>query len=464
MDKISVRAARLAEAVGRKVRLQGWLRTRRDSKGGFSFLEINDGSCLGNIQVIADQKLANYESEITSLNVGCSLDIEGELRESGGKGQATEIHASNVTLVGECDGESYPLQKKRHSFEKLREWAHLRPRTNTFGAVARVRNCICNSIHQFYQEQGFLYVHTPVITASDCEGAGAMFQVTTLNLDQIAKKEIPKIDYAQDFFDRPAYLTVSGQLEGEIFACAMGKIYTFGPTFRAENSNTSRHLAEFWMIEPEVAFNELTDNMDLAESFIKRICGDALEKCGEDMELFDQHVEKGLIDTLKGVVSSEFVRLPYTEAVEILNKCGEKFDYPVKWGIDLQSEHERYLTEKHFKKPVILYNYPLTIKPFYMYCNDDGETVRAMDVLVPRVGEIIGGSQREHRLEILKQRMLDQKLNPDDYWWYLDLRRFGTVPHAGFGLGLERAVQFVTGMANIRDVIPFPRTPGNADF
>jgi len=464
MEKISVRAARLAGAVGKTVRLQGWLRTRRDSKGGFSFLEINDGSCLGNIQVIADQKLANYESKIASLNVGCSLDIEGEVRESGGKGQATEIHASRVTLVGECDGESYPLQKKRHSFEKLREWAHLRPRTNTFGAVARVRNCICNSIHQFYQEQEFLYVHTPVITASDCEGAGAMFQVTTLNLDQIAKKAIDKIDYTQDFFDRPAYLTVSGQLEGEIFACSMGKIYTFGPTFRAENSNTSRHLAEFWMIEPEVAFNELTDNMDLAESFIKRICRDALEKCDEDMQLFDQHVEKGLIETLQGVVSSEFVRLPYTEAIEILNNCGEKFDYPVKWGVDLQSEHERYLTEKHFKKPVILYDYPRTIKPFYMYCNDDGKTVRAMDVLVPRVGEIIGGSQREHRLDILTQRMLDQKLNPDDYWWYLDLRRFGTVPHAGFGLGLERAVQLVTGMANIRDVIPFPRTPGNAEF
>ncbi len=464
MEKISVRDARNAASIGRQVRIQGWLRTRRDSKGGFSFLEINDGSSQGNIQVVAANNLDNYETVVLGLSVGCSLDIAGEVRESGGRGQATEIHASSVALVGACDPESYPLQKKRHTFEKLREWAHLRPRTNTFGAVARVRNCICNSIHQFFQEQEFLYVHTPVITASDCEGAGAMFQVTTLDIDKIAPKSIEKIDYGQDFFGRRAYLTVSGQLEGEIFACALGKIYTFGPTFRAENSNTSRHLAEFWMIEPEMAFYELSDNMDLAESFIKRICRDALERCPEDMQLFDEHVEKGLIETLQGVIASEFVRLTYTDAIGILESCGQQFDYPVKWGTDLQSEHERYLTETHFKKPVILHDYPLGFKPFYMYCNDDEKTVRAMDVLVPRVGEIIGGSQREHRLERLQQRMLDQQLNPDDYWWYLDLRRYGSVPHSGFGLGLERAVQFVTGMGNIRDVIPFPRTPGNAEF
>lgn len=464
MNKISVKQARLPESIGQSVVVQGWVRTRRDSKGGFSFLEINDGSCVGNIQVVADKQLANYETDVLQIAVGASVSVHGEVRASVGGGQATEVHAVSLTLLGNADPEHYPLQKKRHSFEKLREWAHLRPRTNTFGAVARVRNCICNSIHQFFQEQEFLYVHTPVITASDCEGAGAMFQVTTLNLDAIAKKQLPAIDYAQDFFGRRAYLTVSGQLEGEIFACALGKIYTFGPTFRAENSNTSRHLSEFWMIEPEMAFYELSDNMDLAEAFIKRIVRDALTRCAEDMALFDQHVEPGIIKTLTGVLDSQFVRLPYSEAIEILVKSGHKFEYPVEWGTDLQSEHERFLTEQHFCCPVILYDYPKHIKAFYMYCNDDGKTVRAMDVLVPRVGEIIGGSQREHRLDLLKGRMLEQHLNPDDYWWYLDLRRFGTVPHAGFGLGLERAVQFVTGMSNIRDVIPFPRTPGSAEF
>jgi asparaginyl-tRNA synthetase len=464
MKTSSVKAARMPDAIGQPVRLRGWLRTRRDSKGGFSFLELNDGSCLGNIQVVAPASLPNYEQEILHLGVGCSLSVEGEVRASAGKGQPTEVHASNVTLIGACDGESYPLQKKRHSFEKLREWAHLRPRTNTFGAIARVRNCICNSIHQFFQEQDFLYVHTPVITASDCEGAGAMFQVTTLNLDQIAKKPIDQLDFGQDFFHRRAYLTVSGQLEAEIFACSMGRVYTFGPTFRAENSNTSRHLAEFWMIEPEMAFFELPDNMELAEALIKRIIRDALAKCPEDMALFDEHVEPGLIAVLQSVADSEFVRLPYTEAVAILAQSGQKFDFPVEWGIDLQSEHERYLTEVHFRRPVILHDYPRGIKPFYMYCNDDGKTVRAMDVLVPRVGEIIGGSQREHRLEPLLERLAAQHLKPEDYWWYLDLRKFGTVPHSGFGLGLERAVQLVTGMANIRDVIPFPRTPGSAEF
>jgi asparaginyl-tRNA synthetase len=463
-EKLSVKQARLPECIGKTIKIEGWVRTRRDSKAGFSFLEINDGSCLSNLQIIADANLSNYESQIKTLNTGASVAVEGLMKESGGKGQATELVAKSVVVYGEADPETYPLQKKRHSFEKLREWAHLRPRTNTFGAVARVRNCICNSIHQFFQEQEFLYVHTPIITASDCEGAGAMFQVTTLDLDKIAEKEIKNLDFKQDFFQRRAYLTVSGQLEGETYACALGKIYTFGPTFRAEKSNTTRHLAEFWMIEPEMAFYELEDNMDLAEAFIKRIAKDAITLCPEDMQLFNEHVEPGLIEALQKVVDSQFVRLPYTEAVEILTSCGQKFEYEVKWGSDLQSEHERYLTEQHFKSPVILYNYPRKIKPFYMYCNDDEKTVRGMDVLVPRVGEIIGGSQREHRLEVLEARMAEQGIPAEDYWWYSDLRRFGTVPHAGFGLGLERAVQFITGMTNIRDVIPFPRFPGNVEF
>ncbi len=466
MTKISVKTARQETSIGQTATIQGWVRTRRDSKAGFSFIEINDGSSQGNIQIIADTTLSNYESEIKNLTAGCSLTAVGEIKASGGQGQKTELFASSLTVHGWADPEQYPLQKKRHSFEKLREWAHLRIRTNTFGAVARVRNCICNSIHQFYQEQGFLYVNTPIITASDCEGAGEMFQVTTMNLNQIAKQQIEKLDYKFDFFDKPTFLTVSGQLEAETYACAMGKVYTFGPTFRAENSNTSRHLAEFWMVEPEVAFNELPDNMDLAEAFLKRIFRDALENCAEDMQFFNDFVDetKTLIQRLQKIVESEFTRLPYTEAIEILKSCGEPFEYAVEWGTDLQSEHERYLTEKHFQNPVILFNYPRSFKPFYMYCNDDGKTVRAMDVLVPGVGEIIGGSQREHRLEMLESRMKEQDLNIDDYWWYADLRKYGTVPHAGFGLGLERAVQFVTNMSNIRDVIPFPRTPGNADF
>lgn len=466
MELISVKAARKADAIGKTVKLQGWVRTRRDSKAGFSFIEVNDGSSLGNIQVIADAALPNYEDGIKTLSVGSSLVVVGEVKESGGRGQATEIHASEVTPVGIADAESYPLQKKQHSFEKLREWAHLRARTNTFGAVARVRNCICNSIHQFYQENGFFYVNTPIITASDCEGAGEMFQVTTLDLNTIAKREMDSINYKFDFFDRPSYLTVSGQLEAETYACALGKVYTFGPTFRAENSNTSRHLAEFWMVEPEMAFYELTDNMTLAEAFLKRIFKDALEQCDEDMQFFNDRIDesKSLVERLKKILDSEFVRLPYTEAIEILEKCGEKFDYPVKWGMDLQSEHERFLTEKHFDSPVILYDYPRSIKPFYMYCNEDGKTVRGMDVLVPGVGEIIGGSQREHRLDVLQARMQEMDLNPEDYWWYIDLRKYGTVPHSGFGLGLERIVQFVTAMGNIRDVIPFPRTPGTCDF
>ena len=463
MDTISVAAARDPQNVGQRVKLQGWVRTRRDSKAGFSFVEINDGSCMTNIQAICDADLANYESEIKKLSAGCSVTIAGEVKESGGKGQATEVHAESVTVHGWADPQEYPLQKKRHSFEKLREWAHLRPRTNAFGAVSRVRNCICNSIHQFFQEREFLYVHTPIITASDCEGAGEMFKVTTLDLEQ-PPRENGRVDYTQDFFDRPSYLTVSGQLEAEIYATALGKVYTFGPTFRAENSNTSRHLAEFWMIEPEMAFYELDDNMSLAEEFLKHLASDVLAKCGEDMEFFNQRIDDTVLSTLEKIVNSEFVRLPYTEAVEVLEKSGKTFEYPVRWGTDLQSEHERYLTEEHFEGPVILYDYPKTIKPFYMKLNDDDRTVRAMDVLVPRVGEIIGGSQREDRLDVLEARMKEQELNADDYWWYLDLRRFGTVPHSGFGLGLERVIQFATGMTNIRDVIPFPRTPGSAEF
>jgi asparaginyl-tRNA synthetase len=461
---ISVQQARQAAAVGRQVRVQGWVRTRRDSKAGFSFLEINDGSCLANLQVIAPAELPNYEPEIKHAGAGWSVTVEGEIKASPAKGQATELAASRIEIHGPADAESYPLQKKQHSFEFLRTIAHLRPRTNTFGAIARVRNCVSKSIHDFFQEQGFLYIHPPIITASDCEGAGQMFKVTTLDLARPAKKPDGSIDFSQDFFARPAFLTVSGQLEAEIFACGLGKVYTFGPTFRAENSNTSRHLAEFWMVEPEMAFYDLTDNMTLAEAFLKRIFRDVLEQCPEDMQFFQQRIDPTAIQTLEAIVGSEFVRLSYTEAVEILKQSGKKFEFPVDWGCDLQAEHERYLTEEKFNKPVILFDYPKQIKAFYMRLNDDDRTVRAMDVLVPKVGEIIGGSQREERLDVLERRMQEQKLDPQAYWWYLDLRRYGTVPHAGFGLGLERVIQFITGMSNIRDVIPFPRTPGSADF
>ena len=463
MEPISVKMARTADSIGRQVTLQGWIRTRRDSKGGFSFLEINDGSCLGNLQVVADANLPNYESDVKRLSPGCSVTVRGEVKPSGGKGQATEVLASELVIHGWADAEEYPLQKKQHTFEKLREWAHLRPRTNTFGAIARVRNCVSRSIHAFFQEEGFLYIHTPIITASDCEGAGAMFRVSTLDPEKLPRAE-GKIDYTQDFFQRPTYLTVSGQLEGEIFACALGKVYTFGPTFRAENSNTSRHLAEFWMVEPEMAFFELDDNMELAERFLKRIFRDVLEQCGEDMQFFNERIDTTTLATLDGIVNSSFERCEYSDAIDILTKSGQKFEYPIAWGSDLQAEHERFLTEQHFKRPVVLFNYPRTIKPFYMRVNDDERTVRAMDVLVPKVGEIIGGSQREERLDVLDLRMREQHLDPAAYWWYRELRKFGTVPHSGFGLGLERAIQFITGMGNIRDVIPFPRTPGNAEF
>jgi asparaginyl-tRNA synthetase len=463
MERTTVAQARSAEAVGKEVRLDGWVRTRRDSKGGFSFIELNDGTCLGNLQVIADQKLANYDSEIKHLGVGASVSVEGQVRQSPAKGQLTEVQASRITVLGLADAETYPIQKKGATFEFLRTVAHLRPRTNTFGAVMRVRNCVSRSIHDFFQENGFLYIHTPIITSSDCEGAGHLFRVTTLDLANAPRKE-GKVDFTPDFFHRPTYLTVSGQLEAETLACALGKVYTFGPTFRAENSNTSRHLAEFWMVEPEMAFHDLTDNMTLAEAFLKRLIKDVLERCPEDMKFFEERIDKELPARLRGILDSEFLRVTYTEAIDVLQKSGQSFEFKVDWGVDLQSEHERYLTEQHYKKPVILLDYPRTLKPFYMRLNDDGKTVRAMDVLVPGVGEIIGGSQREERLAVLEERMRDQGLNPADYAWYLDLRRYGTVPHAGFGLGLERTLLFLTGMANIRDVIPFPRTPGNAEF
>jgi asparaginyl-tRNA synthetase len=455
-----VATARKAESIGKKFIIKGWVRTRRDSKGGFSFLEINDGSSFGNLQVIANNTLENYQTDILKIGTGCSVVIEGMIKGSPAKGQETELVADSVQVIGWADPNTYTMQKKGHTFEYLRTQAHLRPRTNTFGAVARVRNQISKSIHDFYQEQGFLYINTPIITPSDCEGAGHMFRVTTL--DFLNPKIIAKAE--DDFFGKPVFLTVSGQLEGETYACGLGKIYTFGPTFRAENSNTSRHLAEFWMVEPEVAFNDLIQNMDLAESFIKRIIRDVLNNCGEDMQFFEERIEKGLIQNLELVLNKDFKRISYTEAVEILKNSGQTFEFQVAWGKDLQSEHERYLAEKHFNGPVILYDYPKEIKAFYMRLNDDGKTVRAMDVLVPRIGEIIGGSQREERLEILESRMRSAGLKPEDYWWYLDLRRFGGVPHSGFGLGLERCVQFITGMANIRDVIPYPRTPGSADF
>ena len=468
MERLSVNQARQPNAIGRQVRLAGWIRTRRDSKGGFSFLELNDGSSLGNVQIIADGALANYESEIKRLSPGCSVTVEGEVKESGGKGQVTEVQASSIVVHGWADPEKYPLQKKRHSFEKLREWAHLRPRTNSIGAVMRVRNRISRSIHDFFQEEGFFWIHTPIITASDCEGAGEMFRVSSLDPAAPPRNDKGDVDYAKDFFGRAAFLTVSGQLEGEIYATALSKIYTFGPTFRAENSNTSRHLAEFWMVEPEVAFYELEDNMDLAERFLKRIVTDVLNDCEEDIDFFQERIDETTRGRLEQLAGSEFQRASYTEAIELLEKSGQKYEYPVNWGSDLQAEHERWLTEQHFNAPVILHDYPRGIKPFYMKVNDDNDdargTVRAMDVLAPGVGEIIGGSERESRLDVLEARMREQDLDLDNYWWYRELREYGTVPHSGFGLGLERMVQFVTGMANIRDVIPFPRTPGSAEF
>jgi asparaginyl-tRNA synthetase len=464
MDKLTVAVARRPESVGQKALIQGWVRTRRDSKGGFSFIELNDGSCQGNLQIVAPSTLPNYEAEVKHLTAGCSVGIVGNVVASPKPGQPTEVQAESVQVYGWADPETYKLQKKGHSMEFLRTIAHLRPRTNTFGAMARIRNCVSRSVHEFFQERDFVYLHAPIITASDCEGAGHLFHVSALDHNRPPRNDKNEVDFSQDFFGRPTYLTVSGQLEAETYACGLTRVYTFGPTFRAENSNTSRHLAEFWMIEPEMAFYNLEDNMELAEAFLKRLVHDLLARCEEDVAFLEQRIDKGIRARLESVRTGTFLRVPYTEAVDILQKSGQTFEYPVSWGSDLQSEHERFLTEQHFKSPVILYDYPRTIKPFYMRLNDDGNTVGAMDVLVPGVGEIIGGSQREERLDVLEERLRDQHIEPANYWWYLDLRRYGTVPHSGFGLGLERALLFLTGMENIRDVIPFPRAPGNAEF
>ena len=450
--------------IGATVIVKGWVRTRRDAKG-FSFINVNDGSTLDGLQVVAEKSLPNYESEVQKLCAGCSIVVEGELRASPGRGQAVEVLAKRLTVLGWVDApDTYPLQKKRHTMEFLRTVAHLRPRSNTFGAVARVRNGLAAATHEFFQDRGFLYLHAPIITCSDCEGAGQMFSVSTLNVNDLPRTPEGEVDYAQDFFGRRASLTVSGQLSAETYACALTNVYTFGPTFRAENSNTARHLAEFWMVEPEMAFCDIEGDMDLAEAYVRALMRAALERCPDEMAFFDRWIAKGAADTVRHVAESDFVRLTYTEAVAILRKSGRAFQFPVEWGCDLQSEHERYLTEEYAKRPVIVRDFPLGIKAFYMRVNDDKKTVAAMDVLVPKTGEIVGGSQREERREVLESRMVECGLVPADYWWYLDLRRYGTVPHAGFGLGFERMVQFVTGMANIRDVIPYPRTPKSAEF
>jgi asparaginyl-tRNA synthetase len=439
---------------GEELQIAGWVRTRRDASG-FSFIEVNDGSCLANIQVIADQTLANYGDEVKKLSTGCSVLITGILQESPAKGQTVELRATEVQVLGWADPESYPLQKKHHSFEYLRNISHLRPRTNALGAVARVRSRLSYGVHTFFQERGFIQVHTPIITTSDCEGAGEMFQVTTPAAASGAEA-------GNEFFGRPAGLTVSGQLQAEVYAQALSNVYTFGPTFRAENSNTSRHLAEFWMVEPEMAFCDLAGNMKVAEEMLKYLLRLVLAECGEDLALFDRFIAKGLLAKLQQVVDHDFAHITYTEAVEQLLQSGQTFTYPVQWGVDLQSEHERYLTETVYQRPLIVTDYPAAIKPFYMRVSDDGRTVAAMDILVPGIGEIIGGSQREERYDVLLARMQEAGIEASGYEWYLDLRRYGTVPHSGFGLGFERLVQFVTGMANIREVIPFPRTPGFA--
>lgn len=449
--------------VGTEVTIKGWVRTVRNQKT-FAFVEINDGSTLSNFQVLINADYPKFESLINSLSTGVSVSVKGTLVESPGKNQELELQASDVNVLGDCDPEVYPLQKKRHSFEFLRSIAHLRPRTNTIGAVTRVQSALGYATHKFFHEKGFVNIHTPIITASDCEGAGQMFRVTTLNPDDLPKDAKGKVDYAKDFFTKPAYLTVSGQLNAEIYASALADVYTFGPTFRAENSNTSRHLAEFWMIEPEMAFADLGDNMELAEAYLKSIVSYALNNCSEDLEFFDKRVSEGLIKRLEQMVDTPFERATYTYAVRILEKSGKTFDYAPKWGDDLQTEHERYLSEEYFGKPVIITDYPKQIKAFYMRENEDGKTVAAMDVLVPKIGEIIGGSQREERLDVLVNKIRGMGLNEEDYWWYLELRKYGSVPHSGFGLGFERLVQYVTGMENIRDVIPFPRYPGKADF
>ncbi len=457
----SIKEILLLPEAGLKVTVNGWVRTRRDAKG-FSFLELNDGSCLANIQIIAPQSMSGYE-DVLKINTGASVTVEGVLKDSPGTKQRFEVEAESIIVLGAAPS-GFPLQKKRHSFEYLREIAHLRPRTNSIGAVSRLRSSLSYAIHSYFQEHGFSYVHTPIITTSDCEGAGAMFRVSTLDPESLPRTENKQIDYSKDFFGKPASLTVSGQLEGEIYALALGRIYTFGPTFRAENSNTPRHLAEFWMVEPEVAFFRLQDDMDLAEDFVRYLASYSLNKCSEDIRFFNDRIDNQVIARLENIAKEPFVRLTYTEAIKILEKQNSDFEYRVHWGCDLQSEHERYLTETVFKKPAIVFDYPKEIKAFYMRLNDDNKTVRAMDVLVPRIGELIGGSEREERYDVLLDKIKTQGLNEEDYWWYLELRKYGSTPHAGFGLGFERLLLLATGMQNIRDVIPFPRFPGNAEF
>lgn len=467
MEKISrtkVTELLKSEAYGTTVNAKGWVRTKRGNKN-VNFIALNDGSCIHNVQIVVD--VANFDEDLLKkITTGACISVNGTLVESQGQ-QKSEVHATEIEVLGEADPNTYPLQKKGHTLEFLREIAHLRPRTNTFGAVFRMRHHMAMAIHDFFHKRGFFYFHTPIITASDCEGAGQMFQVTTMNLYDLKKDENGSINYDNDFFGKQASLTVSGQLEGELAAMSMGSIYTFGPTFRAENSNTPRHLAEFWMVEPEVAFNEIEDNMQLAEDFIKHCIQWALDNCQDDLQFLNDMYDKELIERLKFVTANNFVRLPYTEGIKILEEAvanGKKFEFPIYWGADLASEHERYLVEEHFKSPVILTDYPKEIKSFYMKQNEDGKTVRAMDVLFPKIGEIIGGSEREENLDKLTQRAEEMGVPAKDIWWYLDTRRFGTAPHSGFGLGFERLLLFVTGMSNIRDVIPFPRTPKNAEF
>jgi asparaginyl-tRNA synthetase len=466
MSNLSIKAVLSGHAaIGSVVTIKGWIRTKRDSKAGISFLHVHDGSCFHPIQVVSPASLENYESEILKLNSGCAVICTGKLVESTGRGQSVEIQASEVAVVGWVeDPDTYPIQPKKHSFEFLREVAHLRPRTNTFGAVTRVRNAAAYAIHNYFKEQGYCWVNTPIITTSDAEGAGEMFRVSTLDLENLPRNNLGKVDFEKDFFGREAFLTVSGQLNVEGYCLALSKVYTFGPTFRAENSNTTRHLAEFWMVEPEVAFADLDDLADLAEHFLKYVFRYVLRECADDMAFFAEQIEPEAIKRLETIADSSFERIDYSEAVEILRASGHKFEFPPAWGLDLQTEHERYLTETHFGSPVIIKNYPADIKAFYMRMNEDGKTVAALDVLAPGIGEIIGGSQREERLDVLVGRLQAQGLNPDSYRWYLDLRRYGTVPHAGFGLGFERLVSYITGLPNIRDVIPYPRVPGKAEF
>jgi asparaginyl-tRNA synthetase len=452
-------------ALGSEVTIKGWVRTRRDSKAGFSFINVHDGSCFEPIQVVAPGDLDNYESEIKKLTSGCAVTCTGTFVESGGRGQKYEIQATRISVHGWVeDPDTYPIQPKHHTFEFLREVAHLRPRTNTFGAIARVRHVTAQAIHRYFHERGFFWINTPIITASDAEGAGDMFRVSTLNMANLPRTDRGDIDFSKDFFGRETFLTVSGQLNVEGYCLSMSNVYTFGPTFRAENSNTARHLAEFWMVEPEIAFANLDDLADLAEDFLKYVFAAVLKECPEDMAFFEKRIEPEAINRLQAVIDSPFVRVDYEEAIEILKNSGQKFEYPAEWGLDLQTEHERYLTEKHFNAPVVVKNYPTEIKAFYMRLSDDGRTVAAMDVLAPGIGEIIGGSQREERLDVIERRMDELGLDKEHYDWYLDLRRYGTVPHAGFGLGFERTVNYITGMTNIRDVIPYPRVPGRADF